>query len=256
MKAEIQKELSKLEIQKDIKILFAVECGSRAWGFASEDSDWDVRFVYIHKKEWYFKIDNLDDALEIKLPNDIDMSGWELKKTLRLYRKCNPSLLEWIKSPLVYVDNYGFKSNLDKLSKEFFNSKSYLYHYLHMAEGNYYDFLVKDMVKIKKYFYVLRPILVCEWILKYNTIAPVEFNLILASLEIDKSVKAEIDLIIDKKIKNYTLGLEPRNEILNNYLISKINFLKEYLKNKVEQTPNNTPILDKLFVETIEKVWP
>ena len=91
---EIKKELLRLEYQHDIKILYAVESGSRAWGFASVNSDWDVRYIYVHRLDWYLQIDDKKDSLDEILLNDIDLAGWELKKALRLFRKSNPPLLE------------------------------------------------------------------------------------------------------------------------------------------------------------------
>ncbi len=104
---EIKKELSRLEISREMKILLAVESGSRAWGFASTDSDWDVRYIYIHKLDWYLKIDELKDSQEEILPNDLDLSGWELKKALKLFRKSNPPMLEWLRSPIVYLEQFS-----------------------------------------------------------------------------------------------------------------------------------------------------
>ncbi|MBL7712009.1 MAG: nucleotidyltransferase domain-containing protein, partial [Chitinophagaceae bacterium] len=107
MVKEIRQELLRLEAQYGIKILYAVESGSRAWGFASTDSDWDVRYIYIHKLEWYLRIDSEKDSQEEILPNDIDLAGWELKKALRLFRKSNPPLLEWLSSPIVYLEQFS-----------------------------------------------------------------------------------------------------------------------------------------------------
>ena len=134
---KIKKELSRLELQHDIKILYAVESGSRAWGFASTDSDWDVRYKYIHRLDWYLQIDDKKDNLEEILPNEIDLAGWELKKALRLFRKSNPPMLEWLRSPIVYLQQFSIANRLRELTKEFFNPISCLHHYLHMAEGNY-----------------------------------------------------------------------------------------------------------------------
>ena len=153
MTEEIQKELLRLEHQHEIKILYAVESGSRAWGFASTDSDWDVRYIYVHNLDWYLKIDDQRDNLEEMLPNDLDFAGWELKKALRLFRKSNPALLEWLRSPIVYLQQHSMADKLRDLTKEYFNPKSCLHHYLHMAEGNFKVYLEKDMVKVKKYFY-------------------------------------------------------------------------------------------------------
>lgn len=138
---EIKKELLRLEQQHDIKILYAVESGSRAWGFASINSDWDVRYIYIHRLEWYLKIDLPKDHQEEILANDIDLAGWELKKALRLFRKSNPPLMEWLRSPIVYAEPFSTAQKLRDLGNEYFNPNSCLHHYLHMAEGNYRDYL-------------------------------------------------------------------------------------------------------------------
>ncbi len=92
MTDQITQELARLEHRHVIKVLYAIESGSRAWGFASTDSDWDVRYLYVHRLDWYLKIDDKKDNQEEILPNDIDLAGWELKKALRLFRKSNPPL--------------------------------------------------------------------------------------------------------------------------------------------------------------------
>ena len=147
MIGEIKKELLRLESENEIKILLAVESGSRAWGFASEDSDWDVRYIYIHRLEWYLKIDEQKDSQEEILPNDLDLSGWELKKALRLFRKSNPPMLEWLRSPIVYLEQFSTAQKLRELSVTYFNPKSCMYHYLSMAKGNFKEFLQREQVQ-------------------------------------------------------------------------------------------------------------
>ena len=124
MEKEILKELKNIEQEQDIKILYAVESGSRAWGFASLDSDWDVRYIYIHNSLWYLSIDDKKDSYDKILPNDIDLSGWDLKKTLKLFRKSNPPLLEWMRSPIIYYQNSSMIDKLRNLALEYFNPKS------------------------------------------------------------------------------------------------------------------------------------
>lgn len=255
MTEEIKKELFRLEIAHEIKILFAVESGSRAWGFASTDSDWDVRFVYIHKIDWYLKIDSEKDSLEEILPNDIDLAGWELKKALRLFRKSNPPILEWLRSPILYLEQFSTAGKLRELTKEFFNPKSCLHHYLHMAEGNYRDYLQKDIVRVKKYFYVLRPILACEWIRQTNTMAPMEFQHLLNSQLTDQIIKKEVANLLKRKTSAEELKEEPKNTILNNFIEERITFYNEYVKSIGYYAPPNTSILDDLFKQTITEVW-
>ena len=255
MRAEIIKELLKLENQHDIKILYAVESGSRAWGFASTDSDWDVRYIYIHKLDWYLKIDNKKDSHEEILPNNIDLAGWELKKALRLFRKSNPPMLEWLRSPIIYWKQFSTVDKLIDLTNEYFNPKSCLHHYLHMAEGNYQNYLQKDIVWVKKYFYVLRPILACSWIEETNTIPPVEFQTLLNTQVSDEKVKSEIQKLLLRKIDGDELKEEPQIKILNDFLADRINYYNEYIKILGSPKQPGTDLLDSLFKDTINEVW-
>ncbi|MBS4161445.1 nucleotidyltransferase domain-containing protein, partial [Klebsiella pneumoniae] len=102
MNQRINEELANIENMNHVKILFAVESGSRAWGFPSQDSDYDVRFIYVHQKDWYLSIDEKRDVIERPIHESLDISGWELTKALRLFRKSNPPLLEWLSSEMVY----------------------------------------------------------------------------------------------------------------------------------------------------------
>ena len=255
MTEEIKKELCRLEQQHEIKILYAVESGSRAWGFASTDSDWDVRYIYIHKLDWYLSIDNKRDNHEEILPNDIDLAGWELKKALRLFRKSNPAMLEWLRSPIVYLQAFSTADRLRELSTEYFNPKSCLHHYLHMAEGNFNEFLQKDLVKIKKYFYILRPILACEWIKQTNTMAPMEFQILLDSQVTDPNVKTEIQNLLARKISGEELNEEQKNPVLNDFLEQKILFFNDYVKKLGQHNQPDTTRLNELFQNTIFEVW-
>ncbi len=116
----IRQRLEKVERENHVRILLAVESGSRAWGFASPDSDWDVRFIYVHPVEWYLKVEPGRDVIE-EMDNDgFDASGWELRKALQLFRKTNPSLLEWLRSPIKYMDR-GLADALIKVEQDYFN---------------------------------------------------------------------------------------------------------------------------------------
>jgi len=255
MTEEIKKELLRLEFQHEIKILYAVESGSRAWGFASTDSDWDVRFIYIHKLDWYLKIDDLRDNHEEILPNEIDLAGWELKKALRLFRKSNPPMLEWLRSPIIYIEQFSTADSLRKLTTEYFNPKSCLHHYLHMAEGNYKVYLQKDKVRVKKYFYVLRPLLACDWIKQINSMAPMEFQKLVDSQVTDQKVKTEIQNLLERKIAGEELNEEPKIEILNQFIEQKIVYYTEYLKQVGKIENPDTTRLNDLFKHTISEVW-
>lgn len=255
MITEIKKELTALETSLDIKILYAVESGSRAWGFASTDSDWDVRFIYIHRLDWYLRIDDAKDNYEKILPNDIDLAGWEIRKALKLFHKSNPPLLEWLNSPLIYLEQGTTASRMRELMKEYFNPISCLHHYLHMAEGNYRDYLQKDQVRTKKYLYVLRPILACDWIHRTNTMAPMEFSTLIETQVHDPAIKEIINNLLAQKTSGVELGEGPRIDRLNHFLEERMTFHQNHVKtlHKSERLSNER--LNQLFRDTLESIW-
>lgn len=251
----IKIELVKLEEEKNIKVLYAVESGSRAWGFASKDSDWDVRFMYVHTMDWYLSIQDKKDSIEIIKPNDIDLGGWELRKALLLFRKSNPPLLEWLRSPIVYKDGVGLADELRKVSKDYFNPKSCLCHYYHMARGNFEAYFKDDLVRLKKYLYVLRPLLACEWIRRTNSMAPVEFDLLVESeIKIEK-VKTELNNLLDRKKSGEELDKGIHIKPLDEFICNKLDYYSEFLK---EFEYSNTPdfeTLNKIFRRTLIEAW-
>ncbi|MDG5788501.1 nucleotidyltransferase domain-containing protein [Evansella sp. AB-P1] len=253
------------QIEKDncVKILFACESGSRAWGFPSKDSDYDVRFIYIHNPNWYLSIDQKKDVIEIPTRDPIsipihpllDISGWELTKALRLFRKSNPPLLEWLKSSIVYYKSYSTIDKMRELDKSIFSPTSCLYHYLNMAKGNFRDYLQGNEVRIKKYFYVLRPILAAKWIEKYNTIPPMEFQSLLEDILQPGELKESVSKLLKRKIAGEELSFDTRVDIINEYLNKTIEHLETYTKGIKLDIPDPTLELDKLFRSTLKEVW-
>lgn len=156
MRERILQNLNQLEKTEGITILHAVESGSRAWGFPSPDSDYDVRFIYVRPREAYLKLEKRRDVLELPIDGELDINGWDLDKTLRLLHSSNPTLFEWCQSPIVYKTTPLFQSFLPTIHA-YFAAKSGLWHYLSTAAGNYREYLKGEMVRIKKYFYVILP---------------------------------------------------------------------------------------------------
>jgi predicted nucleotidyltransferase len=255
MKQEISKELIRLEQQHNIKILFAVESGSRAWGFESTDSDWDVRFIYIHNSDWYLSIDDRKDSIEEMRPNDIDLSGWELRKALKLFRKSNPPLLEWLSSPIIYSENYSTAERLRKLTQVYFSPKSCMHHYLNIATPNFKDYLQKDNVKVKKYFYALRPIMACMWIESNKTMPPMEFHKLMDAHVGNQALKQEINNLLERKRSGQELNLEPRIKLINDFLQEKIDYYSDLVKQYGTIEQANTDKLNELFRFTLNEVW-
>ena len=140
MKETILKELTQIEKTENVRILMAVESGSRAWGFASPDSDYDVRFIYVRPKDEYLRLEKCRDVIELPLSNELDINGWDLSKTLQLMHKSNPTLFEWFSSPIVYLET-DFAARFKSIMGRYFSSKRGLYHYISMAAGNYREYL-------------------------------------------------------------------------------------------------------------------
>jgi uncharacterized protein len=255
LKERILEEIKRLEEQHDIKICFVVESGSRAWGFPSKDSDYDVRFIYVHRKEWYLSIDPKRDVIELPINDLLDMNGWELRKALQLFRKSNPPLMEWLHSGIVYYQAFSLVDKMKAIQEKVFQPHSALYHYLNMAKGNYRDYLQGEQVKIKKYFYVLRPILACMWIEKYNTVPPILFQDLVMDLLGEGELKQEILTLLDRKMRGDEMNLGPKVTAINEFLEQEIIRLEEYTKSIKVKKEDIAPLLDELFRNVLDEVW-
>lgn len=176
---QILTALGSIEAECGVRVLYACESGSRAWGFASPDSDYDVRFFYVHPRDWYLSIEGHRDVIERMLPDDLDVAGWDLRKTLGLLRKSNPALIEWLRSPIVYRQDDAFMHEFRELASTYASPHRCFLHYLHMAEGNWRTYLQDALVKHKKYLYVLRPVMAARWIERSGEMAPMEFQRLL-----------------------------------------------------------------------------
>lgn len=198
---EILMRLHMAEQEHGVKILYACESGSRAWGFESPDSDYDVRFIYCHDEDWYlsFNVESQRDVIEYPIVDDIDCSGWDLKKALYLFTRTNGALFEWLNSPIKYIENGVFAETLRKIAPQALNDTALCYHYSHMARRNAREYLFDNQVKLKKYFYVLRPLLAIRYIQNYRQPPPVEFEKLLAKVAPSDLVSIINDLIILKK---------------------------------------------------------
>ena len=172
----IPAHLRSIEQEYGVKIMLAVEAGSRAWGFESENSDWDVRFIYVHKPEWYFRVDEQRDVIEVIYDDDVDLAGWELRKALGLFKKSNPSLLEWFNSPKVYYKDDDFVKRIREVENDYFNPIKAMYHYNHIYIKHDERYLQEQGYPLKRFLYYLRGILACKWIENNKTLPPVAFK--------------------------------------------------------------------------------
>lgn len=227
---EILRRIHAAEKEHNIKVLYAIESGSRAWGFASANSDFDVRFVYVRKQEWYLGIDLEDkrDVVEYPIVDEIDINGWDIRKALQLFRRSNPSIIEWLLSPIVYIDNDAFASELRDLIPECYHLDKGIYHYRSMAKTNYRGYLQQELVPLKKYFYVLRPLLAIRWIKTYKEPAPIEFERLRRLLVSEPEVDAEVSrLLVLKKQATEKLMIE-RSHCLNDFIERELAGLEQH----------------------------
>ncbi|MCL2167274.1 MAG: nucleotidyltransferase domain-containing protein [Clostridiales bacterium] len=249
MDSLIKQKLREIELEEQIRILHAVESGSRAWGFASPDSDYDVRFIYVREPEFYLQLNKTRDVIEWQLDETLDINGWDLQKALRLLVKSNPTLFEWASSPLVYLTTAEW-AIINAYLPDYFLAKLGVYHYLSMAEKNYREYLKRDIVKVKKYLYVLRPILACKWILQKQTPPPMLFSELVAS-EANAELTKEINRLLAIKVSVPEAGEMQRIEPLNDFIETTLPWLKAQADALPGVKSKGYDELNRLFIDTV-----
>ncbi len=251
---EIEEQLRQIEREEQVRIVYACESGSRAWGFPSQDSDYDVRFIYVRRAERYLSIFENRDVIERPISEQLDISGWDIRKALWLFRKSNPPLLEWLQSPIVYEENTGIAGRIRELASLSFSARSVIYHYLHMAKGNYRDYLQGETVKIKKYFYVLRPLLACGWVEKHRAMPPMAFDELVRELvPAESSLREEIERLLVRKKAGEELKLERRIPVLNHFIEEKLAYYERLAPSFETAAGVPDEALDKLFRDSLHE---
>ena len=191
--------LEDIEHQYDVRVLLAVESGSRARGLFSDESDWDVRFVYVNKLDWYLNVNEGRDVIEEMFDDNIDMVGWELSKTLRLFQKSNPSLMEWLHSPVVYRADEDFLSRMRAMEPVYFNPIKTMYHYESLYIKHDKRYLQDSTNPLKRFLHYLRGILSCRWLEQHKTMPPVLFSELVKATVDDDSIRQKINVLIALK---------------------------------------------------------
>ncbi len=238
--------LKHIEEKRNVKINYACESGSRAWGFASPDSDYDVRFLYTHPLEWYLSVSEKKDAIDI-MDGDFDAVGWELRKSLRLLKKSNVPALEHLFSPIVYLgDDDELVSELRSIAKDCFSPVASMYHYLSMSK-KYEEKLSGSTIKLKSLFYALRTSLAGKWILEYKSIPPVVFSEMLSLVTVD--IADEIKNLMVIKSENDESYFHSRNEKVIRFVSETIATNDKYAKSLSSGKPDSERIDNFLFKE-------
>lgn len=231
----IKMKLKEIEEKENVKILHAVESGSRAWGFASPDSDYDVRFIYVRPKEYYLSLEDTNDFIDWELDETLDINGWDLNKVLRMFHKSNSTVFEWSNSPIVYQTTKEW-SEIYRAVESHFSVKASMYHYYGTANKNYHEYLQEDFVKYKKYFYVIRPLLACKWIEEKECPPPVLFDTLLNSM-LNGEIKTLVDELLEVKKTMKESDKGKRIDKLNQYIADQITSYKDVI-GKMENDRN------------------
>lgn len=221
MRDIILSNLSEIERTHNVRILFAIESGSRAWGFPSPDSDYDVRFVYAHSPEWYVTLTEKPDVIELPVNAVLDIGGWDIRKALRLMSKSNAVIFEWMQSPIIYARHENFLSEFAELAPACFSPIAAAHHYLSMTKGKYAECMEGEQVKLKRYMYCLRSLLSALWIVNRRSVPPMELQYLLAELP-DEQLRAKVKELVQLKATKEESYLHPHEKQLEEFLANGI----------------------------------
>lgn len=249
IRAEIMARLADIESTHGVRVLFACESGSRGWGFASPDSDYDVRFLYVHPLPWYLSVSDRRDVIEQPVSAVFDVSGWDLKKALALLRGGNATLIEWLDSPVVYRADQAFLAAMRAVAQAVHRPERSFHHYLHMARKNYREHLHGEAIKLKKYLYVLRPVLAAKWIEQGRGVAPMVFEQLVEALVADAALKRAIDELLAFKRQVPESEMGPPIPVIQEFLSQELVRLESVAPAKSE--PGDAAVLDRLLFEVV-----
>lgn len=251
---KIRDQLAQIEGAQNVRVVYACESGSRAWGFPSADSDYDVRFLYLRPRECYLSIEEPRDVIEPPPEGELDISGWDLKKALALFAKSNPPLLEWLGSPVVYLEKYTVAAKMRELAPIYYSPTACTYHYYHMAHRNYREYLKGPEVRTKKYLYVLRPLLAVLWIEQDLGVVPTEFRLLVSTLVREPSLKKEIDRLVEAKKSGAEMDRGPRIDAITDFIEAE---LERWESERVKRKKSNVSMeaLNQLFRASLYEAW-
>ncbi len=228
--------------EADVELLYACESGSRAWGFPSPDSDYDVRFIYRHSADWYLHLESQPDAMDwFARNNELDFSGWDLKKTLTLFATCNLSLNEHLQSPIAYLSELNFVEELREKIPEYFLPVKAVHHYFSQAQKHWDSYQTDGQMKIKRFFYIFRPLLACVWIEEFASMPPTEFAKMLEQPTVSTDLRSVLlELIEQKRTTNEREVLE-----ISPFLMQEIQTRLEVQSHKLETIASFFPMRDK-----------
>jgi predicted nucleotidyltransferase len=250
----IRAELEQIERRENVRVLYAVESGSRAWGFASPDSDYDVRFVFVRPTTDYARLKPLRDVIELpidtSLPNPLDINGWDLIKALNLFRSSNPPLMEWLHSPLVYREHGDLAGALRTLARERYSPMRMSYHYLSMATRTYRESLEgRAEVALKKYLYALRPLFAISWMEHRGTPPPTNFETTLAGIPLAHEIRSKLSNLLTRKRSSGEAGMGAKDALLTAFIETEIERISAHVRELPDPEMAEEPLNTLLWTE-------
>ncbi|MGD6941149.1 nucleotidyltransferase domain-containing protein [Cytobacillus gottheilii] len=256
MRSEIIRYLNKIEEDNFVKIIYACESGSRVWGYSGSNSDYDVRFVYIHHPDYYLSIDPIGigekrDVMEQTPHHLLDFVGWDLTKALKMLRKSNPSFLEWLHSPTVYVEKFGTADEMRECTNTILSPHTCLFHYIKMAEGNLKNAVNRTDFHLKNWINILRPLLAAKWIEEKQTFPPLNVQLQLQELNLGD----DLNQIGRKLLARDQEGFENKLSLFSDYAKQELSRLLTEAKKRTANPGNYTEDFNAIFRKTLKKAW-
>lgn len=249
MRTQILEGMQTLERKHDVKVLFACESGSRGWGFASPDSDYDVRFIYVNRPAWYLSVDPRRDVIELPISGDLDINGWDLRKALQLLKRSNPTLLEWLRSPIVYLEDVATMARFRDLAETGFSSLRGYHHYVSMAKKNFREHLKGEVVRYKKYLYVLRPLLAARWIREGRGVPPMRFAELAQATLRDDALLDELNRLLEVKMRAGEAATSPRWPAIHAFIENELQLAQAH---QIEHDPQpDTSGLDAFLFDVV-----
>ena len=255
IRESILNKLKETENIYKVKIPLAIESGSRGWGFASIDSDYDCRFIYVHLKDRYLSVFDKKDVIEYASDAIFDINGWDIKKVLLHITKSNAVMHEWLSSNEIYIKDKYIAGLLQDLASDYFNPIAASYHYLSIAKNTFNEIITTDEAKLKKYFYILRPIANLNFIYQYGKIPYMEYDKTLNEIDVGLEIIALINELKQIKAVSNESHKIKTNKTLIQYFQKEIDLFTEKLKEMKFNKNRNYEKVDKVFREIIDKVW-
>jgi uncharacterized protein len=243
----IKQKLKQIEAEHKVRILYASETGSRAWGFPSPDSDYDVRFIYLHKRDWYLALNERKDTIEF-MDGDLDITGWDLRKCLKLLKKSNVPLIERFQSPVQYYADDKFKAEFMQLIVEYYSPAASFYHHYSLANKFWEELKEQGNIKLKSYFYLVRSLLSCNWIIKDRTVLPMDIEGLMNY--IDAGNRDKLRGLISLKATVGERYLHPKDATMQTFVTDLFAFVEEN-KNDLGVNDQNFGSLNRFFLKTL-----